>query len=185
MKWAVTENPLKWGVHLVVELKIQLITFYIDCHFFKATSFFLPCAANQLLFSPFLEKAVSKERLCSEAPQLCCEMNSICTGFDVPLNICLSLCFHYSCRQKSAVTNMRNREREWQSITGYIACCVVWKIFQRAAIEVTVENELSAVILFIQHVSLPEAVYFKAFKTLWTKGVFPVAAWLCTMDESI
>lgn len=35
-----------------------------------------------------------------------------------------------------------------------------------AGIEVGAENELSAVIPFIQHVSLPEAVYFKAFKVL-------------------
>lgn len=45
-------------------------------------------------------------------------------------------------------------------------------MFQKAATEVAAENELSAVILFIQHVSLPEAVYFKAFKVLWTKGGF-------------
>lgn len=61
---------------------------------------------------------------------------------------------------------MRNSEREWQSVTGYITCCVVWKFFQEAAIEVALENEFSAGNLFTQHVSLPEAVNFKAFKIL-------------------
>lgn len=61
---------------------------------------------------------------------------------------------------------MREGESEWRSITGYIACCVVWNNFQKAAITVAVENELSVVIPFIQNVSLPEAVYFKAFKVL-------------------
>lgn len=51
-------------------------------------------------------------------------------------------------------------------MTGCIGCCVVWKNFQKAAAEEAVEKELSAVILFIQHVPLPEAVYFKAFKVL-------------------
>lgn len=46
-------------------------------------------------------------------------------------------------------------------------------MFQKNATEVAVENELSALILFIQHVSLPEAVYFKAFKICEQKGGFP------------
>lgn len=46
-------------------------------------------------------------------------------------------------------------------------------LFHKAAIEAAAENELSAVILFMQHVSLPECVYFKAFKVLQTKGDFP------------
>lgn len=49
---------------------------------------------------------------------------------------------------------------------------VVWNIFLKAAIEVTAENELRAVILFIQGVSVPGAVYFKAFKVLRTKRGF-------------
>lgn len=77
----------------------------------------------------------------------------------MPLNVGVSTTNH---RQESTVTHMRKRE----SITGYIDCCVVWKMFQKAVAEVAAENELSAVILFIQHVSPPEAVYFKAFKVL-------------------
>lgn len=87
-------------------------------------------------------------------------------GFDVPFDVCLGLCFHHSHRQGNTFAHEREGEREWQCITGYIACCVVWKNFQKAAIKVAVENELSAVILFVQNVSLPEAVYFKAFKVL-------------------
>lgn len=102
-----------------------------------------------LLFSPFLEKHSVKSNF---APRLLdknigeqlCEMNSL-RGFHVLLNVCRGLCFHHNCRQENTVTHMREREREWQSITGYIACCVVWKNFQKAAIEVAVENELRAV----------------------------------------
>lgn len=104
--------------------------------------------------------------------QLHREMKSL-RGFAVPLHVCRGLRFHHSCRQESTITHVRNTEREWQSITGYIACCVVWNIFQKGAIEVAEENELSAVILFIKRVSLPEAVYFKAFKVVRTKGDFP------------
>lgn len=64
-------------------------------------------------------------------------------------------------RWEGTVTHIRERE----SIISYIPCCVVLKIcFQKAAAEVAVENELSTVILVIQHVPPPEAVYFKAFK---------------------
>lgn len=59
------------------------------------------------------------------------------------------------------------------SITGYIVSCVVWKFFfQKATIEAAEENELSAVILFIQYVSLPAAVYFKAFQSSANKRGF-------------
>lgn len=44
-----------------------------------------------------------------------------------------------------------------------------------AATEVAVENELKAVILFIQHVSLPGAVYIKACKACKQMGIFPAA----------
>lgn len=87
-------------------------------------------------------------------------------SFDVPFNVCLGLCFPYNHRQESTITHMGKGERERHSITGYIACCLVWNIFPKAVIEVAAENELSAVILFIQHVSLPEALYFKAFKVV-------------------
>lgn len=84
--------------------------------------------------------------------------------------MCLSMsvlaCVSTTVIDRKTLLHMREGEREWQSITGYIACCVVWKKFQKAAIKVAVENVLSAVILFIQNVSLPEAVYFKAFKVL-------------------
>lgn len=54
-----------------------------------------------------------------------------------------------------------------------------------AGIEVEAENELSAVILFMQHVSLPEAVYFQAFKILRTKGIFLVATLLYARYKSL
>ncbi len=57
-----------------------------------------------------------------------CEMKSL-RGFDVPLSACLGLCFHHS------HTHEAEGKREWQSITGYKASCVVWKIFQKDAIE--------------------------------------------------
>lgn len=128
-----------------------------------------------LLFCAFLKKKKTTQLTATllrgfspkDFEEQLCEMKSP-HGFDVPWSICLGPCFHHNCRRES-----RKREREWQSITGYIARCVVWKNCQKAAIEVAAENELSAVILFIQHVSLPEAVYFKAFKVLCTKGGFP------------
>lgn len=90
------------------------------------------------------------------------------------LNVCLGSCLHRSRREESTITHLRKTERGWQSFTGYTACCVVWENVQKTAIEVAAENELSAVILFIRHVSLPEAVYFKAFKVRRTKGDFPI-----------
>lgn len=60
---------------------------------------------------------------------------------------------------------------------------VVWNIFLKAAIEVTAENELSAVILFIQGVSVPEAVYFKAFKVLRTKRGFSCVLLDCARGQ--
>lgn len=56
--------------------------------------------------------------------------------FDVPL--------------KPVSADGRARERERGSVTGDTVCCVAWNIFLKAAVEVGAENELRAVILFIQ-----------------------------------
>lgn len=82
-------------------------------------------------------------------------MKSLCDALDVPLNICL--CFQRSRRQENATTH-GSGERVAGHHRYYKARCVVWKILQMAGIEMAAENELSAAILFVLHVSLPEAV---------------------------
>lgn len=125
-------------------------------------------------------KTLSEEHLCSEASrqkhwEQLCEMKSL-RGFHVLLNVCRGLCFHHNHRQENTVTHMRKRERECQSITGYIACCVVWKNFQKAAIEVAVENELRAVNLCVQQSPCQRLFISKPLKFCEQKRVIPVAA---------
>lgn len=70
---------------------------------------------------------------------------------------------------------VREREREHHRLCRLL--CLSGKFLQKAAAEIAAENELNAVSLFKHHVSLPEAVYFKAFlKFCEQTGVFPVAA---------
>lgn len=73
-------------------------------------------------------------------------------------------------RWEGTVTHIRERE----SIASYIPCCVVLKFFfQKAAAEVAVENELSTVILVIQHVPCQKLFISKPLKCSEQKGGFP------------
>ncbi len=79
--------------------------------------------------------------------------------------MCLSA--SVSASVSTTATHTRQRERESGRASQVIKLLVLsGKFFRRMPLKIAVENELSAVILFMPHVSLPGADYFKAFKVL-------------------
>lgn len=94
----------------------------------------------------------------------------VCGSFDEPLNICLNLRFHHNCRQESPYRVAVHHRY-------YMPCCAVWIFFfQMTGTEAaTVENELSAVVLFIRSCVSARSLFISRFQS-WTKGIFPVGA---------